>query len=490
MLFNSFPFFIFFVVVTTIYFLLKGPGEKDLGWRWLWLLISSCFFYMWFIPKYVLILFLTITVDYIAAIYIENSQGKKRKIYFLVSVVTTCLILFFFKYFNFFNENLSYLAKELGLNYNETILNIILPVGLSFHTFQSLSYVIEVYKGNQRAEKHYGIFAVYVMFFPQLVAGPIERPQNLLHQFRENYSFEYTRIREGILQMGFGLFKKTVIADQLAVLVNKVYADPSQYGGVILLVATYFFAFQIYCDFSGYSDVARGSAKVLGFNLMQNFNVPYFSSSISEFWRRWHISLSTWFKDYFYIPLGGNKVSFFKRQSNLLLTFVVSGLWHGANWTYVAWGFTNGIYLVLGNILPRIKTKFKGIKLINIILTFNLICLTWIFFRATSMKDAFHIIEYIVRDFVALIVGLIISKKLVIEGFGVGLGQIYFISSFSLLLILLLVDYFQLKVDVIKKLIALPGLIRWTIYFIIFYAVVYSIFCPQGTNQEFIYFQF
>lgn len=264
---------------------------------------------MAFIPVYILILFVTICIDYFAGIFIEISSGKMKKYFLFFSIISTCLVLFIFKYFNFFNSNFSSLANFLHLKYPVRIIEIILPIGLSFHTFQSLSYVIEVYRGHQKAERHFGLYSLYVMFYPQLVAGPIERPQNLLHQFREIHSFDYQRITDGLKLMAWGLFKKVVIADRLALLVNQVYGNIQGYSGLSLIVATVFFAFQIYCDFSGYSDIAIGTAQVMGFKLMDNFNRPYFSKSISEFWKRWHISLSSWFRDYIYISLGGRKVS-------------------------------------------------------------------------------------------------------------------------------------------------------------------------------------
>lgn len=268
-------------------------------------------------------------------------------------------------------------------------LKLLLPIGLSFHTFQSLSYVIEVYRGHQKAERNFGIYALYVMFYPQLVAGPIERPKNLLHQFYEEHYFDYQRVVDGLKLMLWGLFKKVVIADRLSVLVNEVYGNPSGHQGFLLVIATVFFAFQIFCDFSGYSDMAIGSAQVMGFKLMDNFNRPYFSKSIAEFWKRWHISLSSWFRDYIYIPLGGNRVPQWRMCCNLFLTFLLSGLWHGANWTFVIWGGLNGFYMVFSILThdPRKKlVQWTGLdrhpkahKYLNVMVVFSLVCLGWIF---------------------------------------------------------------------------------------------------------------
>ncbi|NLF80287.1 MAG: MBOAT family protein, partial [Clostridia bacterium] len=400
MLFNSLNFLIFFPTVTLLYFLL--PYKL----RWLLLLIASCVFYMAFIPKYILILAFTITMDYVLGLLLEKNRGNKK--YLLLSLISNIGVLFVFKYFNFFNSSIADIAAFFNWNYSYAALSLILPIGLSFHTFQSLSYVIEVYRGNQQAERNFGIFALYVMFYPQLVAGPIERPQNLLHQFYERHRFELPRVSEGLRMMLWGLFKKVVIADRLAILVNPIYNDPDGHGGFAFLVATVFFAFQIYCDFSGYSDIARGAAKVMGFRLMLNFDRPYFSRSIAEFWKRWHISLSSWFRDYVYIPLGGNRVKRSRWHMNLLITFLLSGLWHGANWTFVIWGGLNGAYLVLSLLSQNLRHKLVHAfaldrlprlhRLLQVAITFGLICLAWVFFRANSFADALYMIRAMCCD--------------------------------------------------------------------------------------------
>lgn len=360
---------------------------------------------MAFVPIYILILGVTIVIDYFAGIYIEKAEGKQRKLYLIVSLIANIGVLAVFKYYNFIIENFSFILQGFALNTPLPYLKILLPIGLSFHTFQAMSYTIEVYRGNQKAERHFGIYSLYVMFYPQLVAGPIERPQNLLHQFREKYDFDYDRVVEGLKLMLWGLFKKIVIADRLAIYVNAVYNNPEQHNGITFILATIFFAFQIYCDFSGYSDMAIGAAKVMGFNLMTNFNRPYFSKNISEFWKRWHISLSTWFKDYLYISLGGNRVSIPRWYFNLLLVFVISGLWHGANWTYIIWGALNGFYLIFAIVTQEARRKINremGIEklpklnhLLQVLITFMLSCFAWIFFRANNVSDAFSIIKKI-----------------------------------------------------------------------------------------------
>lgn len=498
MLFNSIQFLIFFPVVTLLYYLLPHR------FRWAMLLLASCVFYMWFIPKYILILALTILIDYWAGIFIEDSSdtGKKKK-WLVFSIISTCLVLFVFKYFNFFNENFARTAYLLGLDYPVNALNIILPIGLSFHTFQSLSYVVEVYRGNQKAERNFGIYSLYVMFYPQLVAGPIERPQNLLHQFYEKHYFEYTRVTDGLKLMAWGLFKKVVIADRLAILVNAVYNNPTAYSGPALITATVFFAFQIYCDFSGYSDIAIGSAQVMGFKLMDNFNRPYFSKSISEFWKRWHISLSTWFRDYLYISLGGNRCSKYRCHFNLFLTFLISGLWHGANWTYVIWGGLNGFYLIFAlwtddlrdrlaasSGIKRFKTVFK---LWRIAITFSLICFSWVFFRAKDLTTAVYIIGHfftgwgdVFNAVNAMRLGTVLDKTIM----GVSIGDISsasFLVSVFLLLFLNLIHFVQRHGSIRHMLKDRPLYFRWGIYYTIVTAIL--LIGTYGNNQ-FIYFQF
>ncbi len=396
MLFNSINFLLFFIVVTVAYFLIPHR------FRWLLLLLASCYFYMSFIPLYILILGFTIVIDYVAGIYLEKFSGKKRKYFLIASLIANIGVLAVFKYYNFFIDNINAMGTWWGLQGTLPYLGIILPIGLSFHTFQAMSYTIEVYRGNQKAERHFGIYSLYVMFYPQLVAGPIERPQNLLHQFREKHTFNYDRVLAGLKLMVWGLFKKVVIADRLSLYTDAVYNNPAQHGGLTIIVATIFFAFQIYCDFSGYSDMAIGSARVMGFNLMNNFRMPYFSRSIGEFWKRWHISLSTWFKDYLYIPLGGNRVAVSRIYFNLLLVFMISGIWHGANWTFVVWGALNGIYLIVEMLFQKIKppylnqpkVKSAGWYIVfSTLLTFTLTCIAWVFFRATSVTDAWLLLK-------------------------------------------------------------------------------------------------
>ncbi len=398
MLFNSLDFLFFFPLVTLLFYAIKHE------YRWILLLAASCFFYMYFIPAYLLILLGTIIIDYYAGLFIESGKSKKRKkLLLLASIIANIGTLAVFKYYNFFLDNLN-IAGTL-LNGHPTAIRYIgiaLPIGLSFHTFQAMSYTFEVYYNRQKAERRFGYYALYVMFYPQLVAGPIERPQNILHQFHTEKKYKYENVRDGLLLMLWGFFKKIVVADNISSMVNIAYTHPEQQTGLTLLFATYLFAIQIYCDFSGYSDIAIGAAKTMGFELMENFRTPYTSKSIKEFWNRWHISLSSWLKDYLYIPLGGNKVKTSRMMLNLMIVFTISGIWHGANWNFIIWGFLHGIYLIIA---IQKEKLFKSINVpenmitntVNMIVTFHLILFAWIFFRATSFTDASIIIKSIAK---------------------------------------------------------------------------------------------
>lgn len=477
MLFNSLDFLLFFPIVTALYFLLAHK------WRWLLLLVASCIFYMDWIPAYILILFLIIGIDYIAARQIEKSSGKRRKLFLLASFVGNLGLLCLFKYFNFFAENVDIVARSLGISYAAPVLNLILPIGLSFHTFQALAYTIEVYRGNQPAERHLGIYSLYVMFYPQLVAGPIERPQNLIHQLKEEKAFDYASFTSGLQLMLWGFFKKLVIADRLGILVAQVYGDPFNYSGLPLLFATYCFAYQIYCDFSGYTDIAIGAAQVMGIKLMKNFNCPYSARNPQEFWQRWHISLSTWFRDYLYIPLGGSRHGHWNQYRNILIVFLLSGLWHGANWTFAIWGFIHGAYLaayvalrkVLGVLNPTNNTVLA--KLINLcgwITTFNLVCFAWIFFRANSLSDAAYIVMHLFSPTNSRIVEL-------------GLRVSDFLIAGAAIFILELVQFVQRRTSVRQLVATQPLIIRWPVYYA---AILTVLVFGKFTSQQFIYFQF
>ena len=479
MLFNSLQFAVFFPVVVGIFFCLPQR------WRVSWLLAASCVFYMAFIPAYILILVVTILIDYAAGIYLERVHERYRKPLLWLSILSTCTVLFVFKYFDFFVDSFVGVADLFGWHLSRTTVSIILPIGLSFHTFQSLSYVIEVYRGRQKAEHDFITYATYVMFFPQLVAGPIERPQNLLHQFRERHAFDYANVTEGLKRMAWGFFKKLVVADRLALYVNDVYASPRSYNGLQLTIATVFFAYQIYCDFSGYSDIAIGAAQVMGFRLMENFKTPYYSLSISEFWRRWHISLSTWFRDYVYIPLGGNRVSGERHIFNLMVTFTISGLWHGANWTYVVWGALNGVYLVAGSFTKAWRDRFFasiGIaedstvrKTIMLVSTFALTCVAWIAFRARNLGDATYVFSHLASgwDFHKLS-----TEQFLLRQFPVAVGGIVALE---------LGQRLSGKISIPAVMGRMPTPARWALYAsFVMGVVMFGVY----KQMQFIYFQF
>jgi D-alanyl-lipoteichoic acid acyltransferase DltB (MBOAT superfamily) len=348
---------------------------------------------MAFQPIYLGILGFTIVVDYYAGIYLERFEGTAKKVFLGLSLLANIGVLAVFKYYAFFTGNFMTAASYFGYAIQIPQLSILLPIGLSFHTFQAMSYTIEVYRGNQKAERNFGIYSLYVMFYPQLVAGPIERPQNLIHQFYEEHVWDSDRVKAGLFQMAQGLFKKVVIADRLAIFVDSVYGSLSIQSGGNLVLASVFYSFQIYCDFSGYSDMAIGAAKVMGFDLMSNFRAPYLAKSIPDFWRRWHISLSTWFKDYVYFSLGGNRVSIPQWYINIMVVFIISGFWHGASWNFVIWGALHGVFQLVGIELSRrfpslSPEKAQGIYLrIFQVWTFALVTLAWIFFRLQHFSE-------------------------------------------------------------------------------------------------------
>ena len=468
MLFNSIEFLFFFIVVTALFFLV--PHKI----RWLLLLAASCFFYMFFKPVYILILAFTIIIDYTAGILIESEQNHKRKKLFLIaSLISNIGVLAIFKYFNFLNDNISLIAQHFGFNSTIPHLNILLPIGLSFHTFQAMSYTFEVYYGRQKAERHFGIYSLYVMFYPQLVAGPIERPQRILSQFHQKQYFSFDDAVIGLNLIALGLFKKIVVADRLSIYVNQVYGDVENANTISALLAVCFFSIQIYCDFSGYSDIARGTAKFMGYDLMLNFNRPYASQSISEFWTRWHISLSTWFKDYVYIPLGGNKVKKWKWIRNLSLVFILSGLWHGANWTFIVWGTLHAFYLIFGILTKGFWNKIMPLfgvlnKFISQFSVFVLVTFAWIFFRSEHFSKAKQIIQKLTAfDFSFNLTQLCAEK-----------GPLNLLLSFVCILLWLTISLPKAKASIVRSLVFMVA-----VTFLI-------IILGKNESSEFIYFQF
>lgn len=395
MLFNSTAFAVFLPVVFTLYwFVFNRRISLQNGL----LLVASYFFYGWWDWRFLSLLFLSTLVDYVIGISLERTtEPRRRKLWLFISVATNLGVLGFFKYYNFFIDSWAEMLRAFGFTPNLRTLNIILPVGISFYTFQTLSYTIDIYRNKTRATSDFLAFAAFVSFFPQLVAGPIERASNLMPQFLRPRKFGFANGMAGLRQIGWGLVKKVVIADNCAPYVEQAFLNPAAYSGSELFLAVIYFAFQIYCDFSGYSDIARGTAKLFGFELMVNFRTPYFSRNIAEFWQRWHISLSTWFRDYVYIPLGGNRISQTRTILNVFVVFVLSGLWHGANWTFIVWGALNALYFIPLMLLQKHK-KYRGgengdnapriRELPAICLTFLCACFGWIFFRAESIGDA------------------------------------------------------------------------------------------------------
>jgi alginate O-acetyltransferase complex protein AlgI len=470
MLFNSIEFILFFPIVTVLFYALAHK------FRWTLLLVASCFFYMYFIPQYILILFTTILIDYFAGIWIEKSNNPKhKKRYLIYSVISTCLVLIIFKYVNFFQENMIWLSERFHFNYPKRMVDIILPIGLSFHTFQSLSYVIEVYRGNQKAEKHFGIYALYVLFYPQLVTGPIERPQNLLVQLREKKSLKYSNVIQGLRLILFGLFIKMVLADNIAIYVDEIFKNSFSYHSIEIITGLILYSLQIYCDFYGYSLIAIGSAKSMGYNLMDNFKAPYFSKSINEFWQRWHISLSTWFRDYVYISLGGNRVNIKKWIVNILIVFGLSGFWHGAKWTFILWGILHGLTFILENLITKHLTLkpssilSKIYQPIKIIRTFIIVTLLWVLFRAVDLNQVYAIFWAIKHNWS-------IAFRMQLENWIVLLIIFFFVIDFNTRN-----SRFDLWLQTKKS------WFRWSVYFILVFAILGL---SSVNNYAFIYFQF
>ncbi|MBR3730289.1 MAG: MBOAT family protein [Bacteroidales bacterium] len=472
MVFNSIEFLIFLPIVVLLFYLLPHK------WRWLMLLAASCVFYMWFVPKYILILLVTIVIDYSAGILMERyaDQHKLKKTFFVISIVSTLAVLLVFKYLNFLTANLDQLCASLGME-THLLTHIILPIGLSFHTFQSMSYVIEVYRGHQQAERHFGYYALYVMFFPQLVTGPIERPGNLLHQLHEKKEFRYENISKGMRLILFGFFVKMVVADHLGEYVDEVYGHLDEYNSWSVLGCMFFYSFQIYCDFFGYSTIALGSAKLMGFDLMDNFRSPYLSKNIAEFWHRWHISLSTWFRDYVYIPLGGSRVKFGRWAFNILVVFVLSGIWHGAAWTFLLWGFAHGLLHIvekaLRNRFPNQESQSKWVKIsvdaLCVLKTFVLVTLFWVVFRATDLEHLKAIFEAAFTNFGS-------GEQLSVKP-----GMWIYLGLFILSDIVLRNTRFDAWCE------GKPMVVRWLIYAVLVFMVIA---CSSVKNFPFIYFQF
>ncbi len=487
MLFNSIDFLLFFPIVSILYFIIPNRARN------IFLLISSLYFYMSWRASYVVLILFTIFTTYISSILIEKFENNNsfRKISLALGVLANLGVLFLFKYYNFFIENVQSVTGIML-----PVLSFMLPVGISFYTFQSLGYVIDVYNKKTKAEKNIINYALFISFYPQLVAGPIERSTNLLSQINEKKSYSYENMRRGILLMGYGFFLKLVIADRLAIFVNSVYNNYTNVNGAFLFLATIVFAFQIYCDFASYSYIAIGAARVMGYKLMTNFKAPYFSKSISEFWQRWHISLSTWFQDYVFNPIvWSSKNPQFAIYTAVITVFLVSGIWHGANWTFVIWGLIHAIFRVFEIVTKNHKkklykkfnlnTKSKPFKFMQVIMTFLLVCFTYIFFRSENLTQAFSIIEKIFTNFNF---NLIFTEEFF--DYGLDIFDLY-VAGVSLL-VLFIADYLIYNsVDVYKFIIEKNRVFRWIFYWIVILViVVFGVYGPNYDASPFIYFQF
>lgn len=480
MLFNSIDFAIFLPVVFFLYWFVTNHSLKLQNWL---LLVASYVFYGWWDWRFLSLLFFSTAVDYFVGLALKRQEiPVRRKLLLTISIVSNLGLLGFFKYYNFFVDSFTDAFTFFGGDINTRSLNVILPVGISFYSFQTLSYAIDIYRRKLEPTRDFVAFASFVTFFPQLVAGPIERATNLLPQFFTKRELNYSQAVDGLRQILWGLFKKIVIADNCAVFANQIFNNSGDYSGSMLLLGAFFFAIQIYGDFSGYSDIAIGTARLFGFGLMRNFAFPYFSRDIAEFWRRWHISLSTWFRDYLYIPLGGSKGNTFFKVRNTFIIFLVSGFWHGANWTFIAWGAINAVYFLplllrkknrqnldivaSGRTLPTIR-EFGQISI-----TFLLTIIAWIFFRAASLSDAFSIL------------GIIFSQSL----FTVPVLSAKAILVLCLTGAFILVEWMgregQYAIENVNIKLARPY--RWAVY----YSLLFMIFLFAGQGQTFIYFQF
>lgn len=494
MIFNSMDFLIFFPIVVLVYYVLPKKS------RYIWLLLASYYFYMQWNAIYICLLFSCTLITYLSGRvlgYLKSlgaeDTKKKQKLCLAICITINLGVLGFFKYCNFAIQSLNGLLAFFGMKTVVWEHSILLPVGISFFTLQALGYLIDVYRGDIYAEKNFLRYALFISFFPQLVAGPIERSKNLLVQLYRPQKFCWENVRRGTILMLWGFFLKVVIADRAAIVVNTVYGDSSSYKGVLIVVATLLFAIQIYCDFYGYSTIARGAARILGIELMDNFNAPYFSLSIKEFWRRWHISLSGWFRDYLYIPLGGNRKGTFHKQMNILIVFAVSGLWHGASGAFITWGALNGLFQVIGDGWRYIKRKISVFittddtfsrRIIKRILTVGMVSFTWIFFRAGNMSAAIETIRNMCSfNWMALMDGTL---------YQLGVGSTYFKLLIVFILLFGYIDYQKYKgKDMVTVLLKQEFWFRILIEVgLLFVILLFGCYGVEYDTNEFIYFQF
>ena len=473
MIYNSIPFAVFLPIIFILYWICPSK------YRYLFLLAASFYFYMYMDPKYIFFLLGTVTVSYLLALALDSARDVfRKKLYLFIGILALIGVLALLKYSGF-------IIEIAGLP--SPAIQFMLPVGISFYTFQTLGYLIDIYRGKYPAERHFGYYCLFVSFFPQILSGPIGRGDVLLPQLKKERTFDIYQASYGMKLMAVGYFKKLVVAGLLAPTVDKIYDNPESYVGLVYIIATFMFALQIYCDFSGYTDISIGCAKLFGMELSENFKSPYFSRSIKEFWSRWHISLSTWFRDYLYIPLGGNRVGKIRHCFNLMLTFLVSGLWHGAGINYILWGGIHGFYQIIETISGKNKKGREGkrnplLNLFSVFLTFMAVCLAWVFFRADSVSHAWRIISLSFHEignpynyFRTAIICLDMSYA-------------YMIYLSIPILLLTIYDYASLKRDVIAWISSRKPWVRYPVY--IFLLLIILLFSEKGVSTEFYYFQF
>lgn len=493
MLFNSIEYFLFFTIVVIIYYILPFK------FRWILLLAASVFFYMYLAPSYIILAAVIALNDFSAAKLMVKFPLKK-KIFLWQSLIIDLGILFTFKYFNFFSVNITKLSELIGWNYSPFLLEVLLPAGLSFYIFKSISYTFDVYRDNYKAENNIGKYFLFIIFFPEVLSGPIDRASNLLPQFNEKKAYDYSTITSGLILFAWGLFKKVVIADRLAAVVNPIFNEYTKYSGIPNIISFLFFPFQIYCDFSGYTDMALGSGLILGYKLLPNFNKPYFSQSISDFWRRWHMSLSFWLRDYIFLPIAYSSARYFSKLKGfkvdkwsyivaVSITFFITGLWHGAGWNYIFWGCLMGFYLIFGMLTKSMRRKFLKkthliksplVPVLRIIFTFLLVSIAWVFFRSESFSQAVYILTHMFN----------VSMQL--TGYHIG-GSYYPIPYFRiffpviLIILLLIIEKLQKDMEVQVYIKTKPIWLRWVSYYIL---ILLIIIFNKADTSGFIYTNF
>lgn len=476
MVFNSLPFLFFFTAVFALYWSVPKT------YQWSVLLVSSYLFYGICGAKYLLLILFITAISYFSARYLEKNLSNPAASKRCLALTCLCILSFllFFKYFNFLSESICQLLRVFSVQLDPFLIKVMLPVGLSFYTFTVIAYVVDVYRGKIPAEHHFGKYAAFISFFPTLLSGPIERADNLLAQIRQEHSFDYDQAVLGSREILLGLFKKMVIADTLAIYVNMVFDNVRSYSGFTLILAVLFYTIQIYCDFSGYSDIAIGVSRLLGINLRPNFRQPYFASSIKEFWGRWHISLSSWLRDYVYIPLGGNRVTPLRHKLNLMATFLISGLWHGASWNFILWGGIHGGAQVVESLLP--KAKNKAAVFFRWILTMLVVCIGWVFFRANTFADAFYVLSH-------LFSGIGAPSWYFVQGYRIlGLSNVDLMVIFGHCFALFALDFCCFRWNAMERISKAPVFLRWGIYLLLILLIIF--FTPLVSNSQFLYFQF